>query len=57
MTTINTLTDIKQKEPITLDSMATEEFDSIMENGLTQAKADQSHQVAHVFANLRKGLE
>lgn len=57
MTTINTLTDVKQKEPITLDSMTTEEFDSIMENGLTQAKSDQSHQIVDVFANLRKGLE
>lgn len=45
------------KEPITLDSMTTEEFDSIMENGLKQAKSDQSRLVADVFADLRRELE
>ncbi len=39
------------KEPVTLDSMTTEEFNSIMEKGLSQAKADQSRPVADVFAD------
>ncbi len=41
------------KEPATLDSMSTEEFNSIMEKGLLQAKADQSRPVTDVFADLR----
>lgn len=45
------------KEPGSLDSMTTEEFDSIMENGLKQAKSDQSRPVDDVFANLRQELE
>lgn len=57
MTTINTLTDIKQKEPITMDSMTTKEFDSIMENGLEQAKSDKSRPVADVFTDLRQKLK
>lgn len=43
-------------EPTTLDSMTTEEFNSIMENGLSQAKADQSRPVADVFTDLRREL-
>ena len=39
------------KEPVTLDSMTTEEFNSIMEKGLLQAKADQSRPVTDVFAD------
>ena len=36
--------------------MATEEFNSIMEKGLLQAKTDQSRPVADVFADLRREL-
>ncbi len=45
------------KEPAALDSMTTDEFDSIMENGLKQAKSDQSRPADDVFADLRRGLE
>lgn len=42
------------KEPATLDSMTTEEFNSIMETGLSQAKTNQSRPVSDVFADLRQ---
>ncbi len=45
------------KEPVTLDSMTTEEFDSIMEKGLLQAKSDRSRPAADVFADLRRELQ
>lgn len=45
------------KEPTTLDSIDKEEFNSIMETGLSQAKADQSRPVADVFADLRRELQ
>lgn len=45
------------KEPTTLDSMTTKEFDSIMENGLKQAKSNQSRPVADVFGDLRQELK
>lgn len=45
------------KEPATLDSMTTDEFDSIMKNGLKQAKSDQSRPADDVFADIRQGLE
>ncbi len=45
------------KEPITIDSMTTEGFDSIMEKGLSQAKSDQSRSVTDVFADLRRELQ
>lgn len=45
------------KEPATLDSMTVEEFDSIMEKGLIQAKADQSRSAADVFKDLRRELK
>lgn len=45
------------KEPVTLDSMTTEEFDSIMEKGLSQAKSDLSRPAADVFADLRRELK
>lgn len=45
------------KEPATLDSVTTEEFNSIMETGLSQAKSDQSRPVADVFADLRQELQ
>ena len=42
------------KEPATLDSMTTGEFDSVMEKGLEQATSDQSRHVADVFTDLRR---
>ena len=42
------------KEPTTLDSMNTKEFNSIMETGLSQAKADQSCSATDVFADLSR---
>ena len=45
------------KEPVTRDSMTTEEFNTIMETGLSQAKADQSRSVADAFADLRQELQ
>lgn len=45
------------KEPLTLDSMTTADFDSIMEAGLSQAKSDQSRPVSEVFAELRQELQ
>lgn len=44
------------KESLTLDSMTTAEFDSIMETGLSQAKTDQSCPVSEVFAKLREQI-
>ncbi len=44
------------KEPTALDSMGTEEFDSMMQTGLSQAQNDQSRPVADVFADLRQEL-
>lgn len=48
--------EVKEKEPITEDIITKQEFHSIMETGLSQAKADQSRPVADVFANLRREL-
>jgi len=45
------------KEPTTLDSISTEEFNSIMETGLSQAKANQSRPVSDVIADLRQELQ
>lgn len=45
------------KEPTTLDSMTNEEFDIIMEKGLSQAKNDISYPVADVFDKLRQELK
>lgn len=42
------------KEPTALDSMDTEEFDSMMQAGLSQAQNDQSRPIADVFADLRQ---
>ena len=44
------------KEPTTLDSMTTEEFNSILETGLSQAKNDQSRPATDIFANLRREI-
>ena len=40
------------QETATRDSMTAEKFNSIMEKGLLQAKADQSRPVADIFADL-----
>lgn len=45
------------KEPVTLDSMTIEEFNSIMEKGLSQAKADQSRPATDVFTDLRREMQ
>lgn len=45
------------KEPVTLDSMNTEKFNSIMETGLSQARTNQSRPVVDVFADLRRELQ
>lgn len=45
------------KEPATLDSMTAEEFNTIMQTGLAQAKADQSRPATDVFADLRQELQ
>lgn len=45
------------KEPSTLDTMDIQKFNSIMETGLEQAKADQSRPVNDVFADLRQELQ
>ena len=45
------------KKPATLDSMTTEEFNSIMEAGLMQAKLNQSSPATNVIADLRRELK
>ena len=45
------------KEPDTLDSMTTEEFNTMMEKGLLQAKTDQSRPASDVFADLRREIQ
>lgn len=44
------------KEPLAQDSLTTEDFNSIMEIGLSQAKADQSRPATDVFTELRQEL-
>lgn len=44
------------KESVILDSIPTEEFNSMMEIGLLQAKADQSRPYNDVLADVRKGI-
>lgn len=44
------------KEPLTQDSMSTQDFNAIMEKGLSQAKTGQSRPAADVFAKLRQEL-
>jgi len=44
------------KEPVTLDSMDSTKFNSIMETGLAQAKNDQSLPTSDVFAAIRQEL-
>ena len=45
------------REPVTLDVMTTPEFDTIMENGLKQAKADQSRPYTDVFTDIRQEIK
>lgn len=42
--------------PTTLDEMDAAAFDTMMQNGLNEAKADRSRPASEVFANLRRGL-
>ena len=44
------------KEPSTLDSMTTKDFNSIMETGLLQAKSDQSRTVSDVITDSRQKI-
>ena len=44
------------KEPATLDSMTTEEFNTIMETGLSQAKNNQSRPYTNVLTDLRQEI-
>lgn len=45
------------KEPVTRDSMTTEEFNAVMEMGLLQAKSNQSRPAADVIADLIRELQ
>lgn len=45
------------KEPVTLDSMTIEEFNSIMETGLLQAKSNQSRPVSDVITDIRREIQ
>lgn len=45
------------KEPVTRDSMTTEEFDAVMKKGLQQAKSNQSRFATDVIADLRRELQ
>lgn len=42
------------KELLSLNTMTTEQFNSIMETGLSQAKTNQSRPVVKVFADLKQ---
>lgn len=44
------------KEPTTLNSMTTKEFNTMMKTGFSQAKSDQSRPITDVFADLRQEL-
>ena len=41
-------------EPLARDTITNERFDEIMDNGLMQAKSDESEAAQEVFADLRK---
>ena len=43
------------KEPLSLNTMTTEEFNSMMETGLSQAKSDKSRPISDVFADAADG--
>ncbi|MBS4007435.1 MAG: type II toxin-antitoxin system RelB/DinJ family antitoxin [Clostridium sp.] len=42
--------------PVALDEMDTATFNTIMQKGLDEAKADRSRPVSEVFSELRRGL-
>lgn len=42
--------------PMALDEMDDETFDTIMQRGLNEAKADYSRPAAEIFSELRQGL-
>lgn len=42
--------------PAALDEMDTDTFNSIMQKGLDEAKADRSRPASEVFSELRRGL-
>lgn len=42
--------------PLALDEMDTATFNTIMQNGLGEAKADHSRPASEVFSELRRGL-
>lgn len=44
-------------EPVARDSMTAVEFNTMMEAGLSQARADESRPVSDAFSALRKGLQ
>ena len=44
-------------DPLARDSMTTAEFDSMIEAGLSQAKADNSRPVTDVITDLRREVE
>lgn len=43
-------------KPVTREEMDQEEFDTIMQKGLNEAKADQSRPVAEVFEELKREI-
>lgn len=45
------------REPISLDSITEEDFNSIMQTGLSQAKSNKSRPVSDVFSDLRRELQ
>ena len=45
------------KEPISLDSITIDEFDTIMETGLSQAKANQSRHYTDALTDLRQEIK
>lgn len=45
------------REPISLDSITGEDFNSIMQTGLSQAKSNKSRPVSDVFSDLRRELQ
>jgi len=42
--------------PMARDEMDADTFNTIMQNGLDEAKSDHSRQASEVFADLRRGL-
>ena len=57
ITTVPSSVEPEVRKPSSLDAMSTEEFNSIMERGLLQAKSNQSRTVINVFTDLRQHCE